>query len=105
PASRIAVTTAYEVNRLRSIGVRDTAVTTHLLVPELRVFASPRLQFSAFYQYNTDVDRGTLNARMSWEFSPLSFVYLVYNDRRAVNAGTSPTTQQLVAKVVWLRQL
>jgi hypothetical protein len=104
PSPRVALTTSYEINRLRTIGVRDTNVTTHLLVPELRVFVNPRLQFSSFYQYNTEIDRGTLNARVSWEFSPLSFFYLVYNDRRAIGTGVTPTTKQLVAKVVWLRQ-
>lgn len=105
PSPRYAVSVAYEVNRLRSIGVRDTAVTTHLLAPELRVFATPRLHLSSFYQYNTDAQRGTLNARLSWEFTPLSFVYLVYNDRRSVSGSAGPANQQLVLKVVWLRQL
>jgi hypothetical protein len=105
PSPRVTLTTGYEVNRLRGIGVRDTSVTTHLLVPELRLFATPRLAVSTFYQFNTEARRGTLNARLSWEFTPLSFLYVVYNDRRAVAGGATPTTQQLVAKVVWLRQL
>ena len=103
PSPRVAFSASYEVNRLRTLGTRDTSVTTHLLAPELRVFANPRLQLSAFYQYNTSLQRGALNARVSWEFQPLSFVYLVYNERRAIGDAVAAPTQQLVLKVVWLR--
>ena len=103
PSPRLAFSASYEVNRLRSLGMRDTSITTQLLAPELRLFANPRLQFSAFYQYNTSIQRGALNARVSWEFQPLSFVYLVYNERRAIGDAGAPATQQLVLKVVWLR--
>lgn len=105
PSAHLSMITTYEVNRIRQIGVRDSAVTTHLLAPELRLFASPRLQLSGFYQYNTDAQLGSLNARVSWEFSPLSFVYLVYNDRQAIGRGTAPTSRQLVLKMVWMGQL
>jgi hypothetical protein len=105
PSPHVAFAATYEVNRLRGIGTRDTTVTTHLLAPELRLSANPRLQLSTFYQYNTSTEQGSLNARASWEFSPLSFVYLVYNDRRAIVDGRAPTTQQLVLKLVWMRQL
>jgi hypothetical protein len=63
------------------------------------------VQLSSFYQYNTDVQRGSLNARASWEFTPLSFVYLVYNDRHAVSGGIAAPSRQLVLKLVWMRQL
>lgn len=103
PSPRMAFSASFEVNRLRSLGMRDTSVITHLLAPELRVFLNPRLQFSTFYQYNSSIARGALNARVSWEFQPLSFVYLVYNERRAIGDAVAAPTQQLVLKVVWLR--
>jgi hypothetical protein len=105
PSPRVALVTTVQVNRLRQVGTRDADVTTHLLAPELRLFATPRLQVSGFYQYNTDVNRGTLNARVSWEFAPLSFAYLVFNDRRGIRGNPERDSQQLVLKIVWLRQL
>lgn len=105
PNPYVALRGAYEVNRLRGLGTRDSSFVTHLAGPELRVFLNPRVQWSAFYQYNTAIERGTLNARFSWEFSPLSYVYLVYNDRQAVLNGTTPTARSLIVKVSWLRQL
>ncbi|MCU0633377.1 MAG: carbohydrate binding family 9 domain-containing protein [Gemmatimonadaceae bacterium] len=105
PNPFVAMRMAYELSRLTRVGTRDTSVTTHLAGPELRVFLNPRVQWSAFYQYNTAQQRGTLNARFSWEFTPLSFLYVVYNDRQAVDGGTSPRANSLIVKLSWLRQM
>lgn len=105
PSPYVAVRLNYEVNDVRRLGTRDTSLVTHLAGPELRVFASPRVQWSAFYQYNTVVERGTLNARFSWEFLPLSFLYVVYNERQPILGGTTPQARSLIVKVSLLQQL
>ncbi len=105
PSPYVSVRADYEVNRLQSIGTRDTSFVTHLLAPELRLFLNPRVQWSAFYQYNTLQQRGALNARFSWEFAPLSFLYVVYNDRQAIQDGTTPSARSVIVKLSWLRQL
>ena len=43
--------------------------------------------------------------RFSWEFLPLSYLYVVYNDRQAVLNGLTPTARSLIVKVSWLRQM
>ncbi|MCU0646365.1 MAG: carbohydrate binding family 9 domain-containing protein [Gemmatimonadaceae bacterium] len=105
PNPFVAMRMAYELSRLGAVGTRDSSVTTHLAGPELRMFLNPRVQWSAFYQYNTAQQRGTLNARFSWEFTPLSFLYVVYNDRQAIDGGMSPRANSLIVKLSWLRQL
>jgi len=105
PNPFVALRGSYELNRLRDLGTRDSSFVTHLAGPELRVFASPRLQWSAFYQYNTAQGRGTLNTRFSWEYRPLSFVHVVYNDRQPVSGYTGPVARSLLVKVSWLGQL
>jgi len=105
PSPYVALRADYEVNRLRSIGTRDTSFVTHLLAPELRLFLNPRVQWSAFYQYNTLQQRGAMNARFSWEFAPLSFLYVVYNDRQAIMNGLTPSSKSIIVKLSWLRQL
>ncbi|MBC8089429.1 MAG: carbohydrate binding family 9 domain-containing protein [Phycisphaerae bacterium] len=105
PNPYLALRATYELNRIQKIGVRDTSLVTHLAGPELRAFLNPRLQASAFYQYNTTNQRGTLNARFSWEFAPLSFFYVVYNDRQAIENGVLPTARSLIVKLSWLRQM
>ena len=78
---------------------------THLAGPELRVFLNPRVQWSAFYQHNTAAAQGSLNARFSWEFAPLSYLFVVYNDRQPTPDGTSFRTRSLIVKLSWLHQL
>lgn len=112
---RVALSVAYSGNRFRDApvgpnGVRDADVTTHLIAPELRFALNPRLLLTTFYQYNSDVARGALNARVSWEFAPLSYVYFVMNDLRAAGPdartiGPRTATRQAVLKVVWLKPL
>ena len=105
PTPYVSVRGSYEINRLRSLGTRDSNFVTHLAGPELRVYLNPRVQWSAFYQYNTAIERASLNARFSWEFLPLSFLYVVYNDRQAVQGGNSPMARSLIVKLSWLGQL
>ena len=105
PSPYLSVRLNYEVNRLASLGTRDSSFVTQLAGPELRLFASPRVQWSAFYQYNTAQARGFLNARFSWEFSPLSFLYVVYNDRHPVQGALAPSARSLIVKLSWLRQM
>jgi hypothetical protein len=105
PSPYVSVRGTYEVNRLSSLGTRDSNFVTHLAGPEMRVFLNPRLQWSAFYQYNTAIQRGSLNARFSWEFLPLSYLYVVYNDRQAIQGGTGALSRSLIVKVSWLGQL
>ncbi|MEM1117926.1 MAG: DUF5916 domain-containing protein, partial [Bacteroidota bacterium] len=113
PSPRLAVALRYELNDARRLGVEARDVRTHLVGAETRLALSPRLQATAFWQYNSLVDRTFLNARLSWEFAPLSFVYLVVNDTRYVvpTAERMATPddflaeQQGVLKVSYLRQL
>lgn len=105
PSPYLSVGASYEINWLTSLGAADTSLVTHLAGPELRFFLNPRVQWSAFYQHNSVLQRATLNARFSWEFAPLSYLYVVYNDRQAVLDGTTPRAQGLIVKLSWLRQL
>jgi hypothetical protein len=106
PVPHVNVGVQYLVNRLQSVGSNDTSFTTHLLAPEIRVSLNPRVQFTGFYQHNTSAQRGVLNARFSWEFAPLSYLFVVLNDRRPLPASglNEPTAQQIVIKATWLRQ-
>jgi hypothetical protein len=112
---RAAVAVQYDVNRFTDAptgadGLRDADRTTHLVAPEVRLGLNPRVLLTTFYQYNTDAARGALNARLSWEFAPLSYAYFVVNDLRAAGpdartVGPRAATRQAVLKVVWLRPL
>ena len=93
-----------DVNRFRGVG--DT-VTTRLVAPELRLAWNPRVQLTTFYQYNDTARQGVLNARFSWEYKPLSYLYVVLNDARGVGGQPSSVEgrQQLLVKLVYFGHL
>lgn len=101
---RVVALASWERNAFRGVGGSDR--TTHLVVPELRLAASPRLELSGIWQYNTAADRSALNLRLTWEFRPLSFLYVVYNDAQYVEGLTDPfpTRRRLIVKATWLWQ-
>jgi hypothetical protein len=109
PSPRVAMQMNYDVSELRRVGTSTSIVQTRLVAPEVRVSWNPRVQLSSFYQYNTAAERGTLNARFSWEFAPLSYLYVVYNDRRTIGDARRTgipglPAEQLLVKFVYLWQ-
>ncbi len=50
----------------------------------VRVSYSTRLFGSAFVQYNSQSDQLVTNVRLNWIYAPLSDVFLVYQERRAL---------------------
>jgi hypothetical protein len=77
---------------------------------ETRLASSPRLQLVSFVQWNTVARQLAVNARIAWEYRPLSFFTVVYNDRSAVDGRgvlipPPAGSRQLLAKLTWLWQL
>ncbi|MEX0361020.1 MAG: hypothetical protein AB3N10_08520, partial [Allomuricauda sp.] len=70
----------------------------------LRLALNPRVQLSTFYQYNSFNEQGRWNARLSWEYMPLSFVYLVFNDTQTDIFDPMQSTRQFIGKITLLKQ-
>jgi hypothetical protein len=103
PIPHVALSGSYSFNRFWGEGVQGPQVDTHLLLFETRLAVTPRLQLIGSYQRDTDGNASILNARLAWEFLPLSFVYVVLTDARAafqVENGPVPELR-LVAKVTY----
>jgi hypothetical protein len=64
-------------NRVKSLGENNTTETIDLFSIEGRFALNPRLQLIGFYQQNAENNLKNYNIRLSWEYSPLSFIYLV----------------------------
>jgi hypothetical protein len=102
PSPKIALTGSYELNRIRDLGIERTTKDIAIYTAGLRLAHNPRLQASLFYQYNDLDQRGRWNVRGSWEFQPLSFLFVVFNE---TNFRESPVrNQSLISKVSYLRQ-
>ncbi len=110
PDPHVALTLSYSRNEIRDLGISSTSVSTDLATAEIRLALNPRLQWNSFYQYNSAVNRSTLNTRLQWEYKPLSFIFLVLNDNRQdfTNSETQVASrvnnQQGVFKITYLKQ-
>lgn len=104
PLPNISLTADYEQNNLNDIGLTQQDLTTDLYSISMRLALNPRLQLSSFYQYNSFNDQGRWNLRLSWEYMPLSFVYLVFNDTQNDAFDPNQTNTQFISKITFLKQ-
>lgn len=104
PTPHAALTLDYELTRARSLGGNDEGKDVHLYSGGLRLALNPHLQGTVFYQYNSLDKTGRWNARLSWEYRPLSFLYLVFNDTKSNLDLDRFRTTGAIAKVNWMQQ-
>lgn len=100
PSPHIALNVDYEANYLKNVGINKEDLTTQLITPNIRMAVNPRLQMNVFYQYNTATERSRWNARFSWEYRPLSYIYIVWNE----NKNTGFREDQTIGKISYLKQ-
>lgn len=102
PSPKVALSGSYELNQIRQLGMERATTDIAIYTAGLRLAHNPRLQASVFYQYNDLDRRGRWNVRGSWEFQPLSFIFVVFNE---TNIRESPVrNQSVISKVSYLRQ-
>jgi hypothetical protein len=104
PIPQAALTLNYELNDITNLGVENEDIRTHLTTIGSRFALNPRVQLSAFYQYNTFDEQGRWNVRASWEYQPLSFIYLVFNDTQIDSFEDPFQEQQFISKITFLKQ-
>jgi len=102
PIPNIALSGTYERNHFRRLGANRQDLNTDLVTASLRLAYNPRLQASVFYQYNSFDERGRWNVRGSWEFAPLSFLYVVFNETNFRHSLVK--SQSVINKITYLKQ-
>ncbi|MDJ0940503.1 MAG: DUF5916 domain-containing protein [Woeseiaceae bacterium] len=104
PFPELEMSADVDINRIRSLGVAAVDDDTRVLGMSVRVAPTPQLQFRVLYQQNSVGDRDNWNARLSWEYRPLSFIYLVYNRNEisGLNTDTSLNNEQVILKMTYL---
>jgi hypothetical protein len=105
PIPHIEFTIDYEFNQIRGLGKEKQDLDTHLLGLNTRLALNPRVQLIGFYQWNSSLKRDIWNVRLSWEYRPLSFLFVVFNSNRinSLNPQDRITQQQGIAKLTYLR--
>jgi len=104
PLPHIALTADYEHNNINGLGTLQEDLDTDLYTASLRLALNPRVQLSTFYQYNSFDEQGRWNVRFSWEYMPLSFIYLVFNDTQANVFDPIQQSTQFISKITILKQ-
>ncbi|MEM6768757.1 MAG: DUF5916 domain-containing protein [Bacteroidota bacterium] len=104
PSVHAAITLDHEYNDLKGLGLEEQNLITNLTTVGARFAVNPRLQLSTFYQYNSFDQQGRWNIRASWEYQPLSFIYVVFNDTQINGLDTPFQEQQLIGKVTFVKQ-
>jgi hypothetical protein len=102
PIPQIASELGFEHNSFTNFGNKKVNFTTDLFTAGIRLAANPRLQLSGFYQYNTFDKNGRVNIRGSWEFAPLSFFHLVFNESSI--QYTPIQNRSTITKLSYLKQ-
>lgn len=102
PSPYFAATVDYQHNDFKNIGADHDNLETRLYTAGLRCAYNPRIQLSAFYQYNSFDQQGRWNVRGSWEFAPLSFLYIVFNENSFRDSPVS--NQSFISKLTYLKQ-
>ena len=95
---------SYALDDFRGVGAESRARRVALYGLESRLALNPRVQLAGFYQRNSFDASQVLNVRFAWEYQPLSFLYLVFNQQGYLAAGERTTERGLIAKVSYLRQ-
>ncbi|MEO1486006.1 MAG: DUF5916 domain-containing protein [Bacteroidota bacterium] len=104
PIPHTTLSLNYEHNDIKSVGILEEDLTTNLYTASLRLALNPRVQLSSFYQYNSFNEQGRWNVRFSWEYLPLSFVYLVFNDTQTEIFDPVQQSTQFISKITLLKQ-
>jgi hypothetical protein len=85
------------------VGESDERKSVRLYSVESRLALNPRMQLISFFQKNSSGNRENWNIRFAWEFKPLSFVYLIFNNKTFYTTEKE-SDQHVIAKVSYLKQ-
>ncbi|MCH7982145.1 MAG: carbohydrate binding family 9 domain-containing protein [Proteobacteria bacterium] len=104
PWPQFELSVDYQINELEDLGVNTESNTTRLYRVNGRFALNPRLQITGFYQRDNLSDRSAWNFRLSWEYRPLSYLFVVYNknDRSGLTPGSRFSQDQFIVKVTYL---
>lgn len=106
PIPYISLTGEYNRNRFKDVGTPAVSKVVDLYILQSRLALNPRVQLSGLFQKNSLNSEKTYNVRLSWEFEPLSYIYIIYNHGSAYNNLLIPNTAEdhLIGKVSLLKQ-
>jgi hypothetical protein len=120
PMPHVSLEGNFVNNTYQNLGVKSESGNNQLMTFSGRFALNPRVQLIGFYQHSSISNFDVWNVRFSWEYQPLSFLYLVFNQRayddfrtQLSNDGLTRITtnqlsrqyeQQSIVKISYLKQ-
>ncbi|WP_337044503.1 carbohydrate binding family 9 domain-containing protein [Emticicia sp. 17c] len=106
PIPHISILGRYNRNHFKEVGEARISKKVDLFSIEGRFALNPRVQLIGFYQRNSENNLQNYNIRLSWEYQPLSYIYVVFNHRGFDNLQTQKTQSEdhVIAKISYLKQ-
>ena len=107
PIPHISILVEFNRNHFTNVGVSNETKTVDLYIVQGRFAINPRLQLVGFYQKNALDNSQGYNIRFSWEYKPLSYIYIIFNHGEMTDPlhPVKQSQDHLLAKVSYLRQL
>jgi hypothetical protein len=105
PLPHISLIGKFNRNRFFDVGENATSATIDLYSIEGRFALNPRIQLIAFYQQNAENKSKNYNIRFAWEYRPLSYIYIVLNQRQFQTITLKRQMEdQAICKISYLKQ-
>ena len=105
PIPHFSLTGRINRNQFIEVGDAKTSTIIDLYALEGRFALNPRVQLIGFYQQNSENKAKNYNIRLSYEYRPLSYIYLVLNHRDFENSLSKKLADDhVIAKISYLKQ-
>lgn len=107
PIPHVSILAQFNQVNFRGVGEAKENKTVNLYIVQGRFALNPRIQLTGFYQNNALDHSQSYNVRFSWEYKPLSYVYVIYNHGSLVDPlhPLKMVDDHVMAKISYLRQL
>lgn len=100
PLPNISISLNNERDLLKYVGESNANRTIDIFSTELNLALNAKVALTSFYQYNTEGHTSFSSIKFSWEYSPLSYLYVLYNSSNLKDPLSSGLTRsQLLIKV------
>ncbi len=106
PIPHISLLGEWNRNHFIQVGETLTTSVVDLYIVQGRFAINPKLQMTGFYQRNSFDKSKSYYFRFSWEYAPLSYVHLIFNQGK-MESVLHPVNNEnhFIAKISWLKQL
>ncbi len=109
PSPYFFISPSIEYGRLTNVGTNMVSKDVTLYTLEGRIALNPRVQLSGLFQKTNVTNTIGYNARFSWEFQPLSYFYVVFNNNsisqdNSLTRVIKTTDRQVITKISYLKQ-